>query len=86
VAGTLARARTPIPVVTFCTGGIRCEKAAPLLLQLGHPSVFQLSGGILNYFRCAGDAHYRGVCFVFDERAALDSALRPSCGQIPVQL
>ncbi|MEO8136927.1 MAG: rhodanese-like domain-containing protein [Betaproteobacteria bacterium] len=84
-AGTLVRTSTATPVVTFCTGGIRCEKAAPLLLQLGHPSVYQLSGGILNYFRCAGDAHYRGDCFVFDERTALDSALQPSRGQSPVQ-
>ncbi len=78
--------RTSAPVVTFCTGGIRCEKAAPLLLQLGHKQVFQLSGGILNYFRRAGQAHYHGDCFVFDERAALDSALHPAVDQNPVQL
>lgn len=83
-AGTLER--SDVPVVTFCTGGIRCEKAAPLLLQLGHERVFQLSGGILNYFCRAGDAHYRGDCFVFDERTALDSALQPAPDQNPVQL
>jgi UPF0176 protein len=65
------------PVVTFCTGGIRCEKAAPLLLQNGHRNVFQLSGGILRYFERVGSAHYRGTCFVFDERIGLDPTLTP---------
>ena len=63
-------------VVTFCTGGIRCEKAAPLMMQNGFASVYQLDGGILKYFEeCAG-AHYEGNCFVFDERIALDPALQ----------
>jgi UPF0176 protein len=66
------------PVVTFCTGGIRCEKAAPLLQSLGHPDVYQLDGGILRYFELEGGAHYRGDCFVFDERVALDHGLRPA--------
>ncbi|MEO7725462.1 MAG: rhodanese-like domain-containing protein, partial [Chthoniobacterales bacterium] len=64
------------PVVTFCTGGIRCEKAAPLLELVGFSNVFQLDGGILNYFAECGGAHYEGDCFVFDKRVALDSALR----------
>ncbi|MGE3180293.1 MAG: rhodanese-like domain-containing protein [Phycisphaerae bacterium] len=64
------------PVVTFCTGGIRCEKAAPYLEQLGFEEVYQLDGGILKYFEECGGAHYRGTCFVFDERVALDAALR----------
>ena len=63
-------------VVTFCTGGIRCEKAALLMEELGFENVFQLEGGILNYFEKAGDAHWWGDCFVFDERAALDAQLR----------
>jgi len=62
-------------VVTFCTGGIRCEKAAPLLRQIGHRNVFQLSGGILRYLERVGSAHYRGACFVFDERVDLDTNL-----------
>jgi UPF0176 protein len=66
------------PVVTFCTGGIRCEKAAPLLQSLGHPDVYQLDGGILRYFELEGGAHYRGDCFVFDDRVALDHGLRPA--------
>ncbi len=64
------------PVVTFCTGGIRCEKAAPLLEMAGFTQVFQLDGGILRYFEECGRAHYDGDCFVFDKRVALDSSLR----------
>jgi len=64
-------------VVAFCTGGIRCEKAAPVLIQKGFRSVFQLEGGILQYFEECGDAHFNGRCFVFDERVALDGNLEP---------
>lgn len=63
------------PVVTFCTGGIRCEKAAPHLLHLGFKEVYQLDGGILQYFKDCGNAHYNGECFVFDRRVALDENL-----------
>ncbi len=65
------------PVVTFCTGGIRCEKAAPYLESLGYREVYQLDGGILNYFETCGGAYYRGNCFVFDERVALTPELKP---------
>ena len=64
-------------VVSFCTGGIRCEKAAIYLREAGVDNVWQLDGGILKYFEQAGGAHYRGECFVFDEREALDAALAP---------
>jgi UPF0176 protein len=64
------------PIVTFCTGGIRCEKAAPWLVSRGYREVYQLDGGILNYFEQCGGAHFRGNCFVFDERVALDVGLR----------
>ena len=64
------------PVVTFCTGGIRCEKAAPYLQQAGFKQVFQLDGGILKYFEECGAAHYDGECFVFDRRVGLDPALQ----------
>ncbi|MES2885191.1 MAG: sulfurtransferase [Pseudomonadota bacterium] len=63
-------------VVTFCTGGIRCEKAAPWMLAAGYQNVVQLEGGILNYFEHCGSAHYTGGCFVFDERRALDGDLQ----------
>ena len=72
-----ARDRT---IVTFCTGGIRCEKAAPWLISQGFRDVYQLEGGILNYFEQCGGAHFRGACFVFDERVALDAGLHPDRG------
>jgi UPF0176 protein len=62
-------------VVTFCTGGIRCEKAAPFLEELGFRDVYQLDGGILRYFERCGGKHYNGECFVFDKRVAVDSKL-----------
>jgi UPF0176 protein len=58
-------------VVSYCTGGIRCEKAAIYLSELGLPDVYQLDGGILQYFEDTGGAHFEGDCFVFDERVAL---------------
>jgi len=76
-----AAARLPValkdqPIVTFCTGGIRCEKAAPYLQQAGFKQVFQLDGGILKYFEECGAAHYEGECFVFDRRVGVDPALQ----------
>ena len=68
-------------VVTFCTGGIRCEKAAPLLQREGFTDVHQLDGGILKYLETCGSAHYDGTCWVFDERVALDAALQPASAQ-----
>ena len=58
-------------VISFCTGGIRCEKAAIFMRNAGLAHVYQLEGGILKYFEEIGDAHYHGGCFVFDEREAL---------------
>lgn len=66
------------PVVMFCTGGIRCEKAGPLIQGRGFGEVYQLDGGILAYLERHGQAHYRGDCFVFDKRVALNGDLRPS--------
>ena len=66
-------------VISYCTGGIRCEKAAIYLQQQGLDGpVYQLDGGILKYFEEVGSAHYRGDCFVFDQREALDAGLAPS--------
>jgi UPF0176 protein len=62
-------------VVTFCTGGIRCEKAAIHMQNIGYDSVYQLDGGILKYFEEVGGAHYQGDCFVFDRRTALNPEL-----------
>lgn len=61
------------PVVMYCTGGIRCEKAALVMMNAGYSEVYQLEGGILNYFKEVGDKHYRGNCFVFDERITVNS-------------
>ncbi len=65
-------------VVSYCTGGIRCEKAAIFLREAGVERVLQLEGGILKYFEQAGGRHFEGECFVFDERDRLDPALRPA--------
>ena len=64
-------------VVSFCTGGIRCEKAAIYLQEAGVANVYQLDGGILKYFEDCGQAHFEGECFVFDDRRAVDAALHP---------
>ncbi len=66
------------PVVMFCTGGIRCEKAGPFMEHEGFQNIFQLDGGILKYFEECGGAHYEGECFVFDQRVGVDPALRES--------
>ncbi len=63
------------PVVTFCTGGVRCEKAAPWMLQNGFKEVYQIEGGILNYLEQCGGDHWDGDCFVFDDRVEVDAQL-----------
>jgi len=73
--GTLRRDK---PVVTFCTGGIRCEKAAPWMIEQGFSEVHQIEGGILNYFECTGGKHWQGECFVFDDRVEVDKQLSPT--------
>jgi UPF0176 protein len=65
-------------VVSYCTGGIRCEKAALHMRDLGMPHVYQLEGGILKYLEQTDGAHWRGDCFVFDGRGAIDKQLLPS--------
>jgi UPF0176 protein len=68
-------------VVSFCTGGIRCEKAALWMRAAGMTNVLQLEGGILGYFETVGSHGYAGSCFVFDERVALDAELKPALGE-----
>lgn len=65
-----------LPVVTFCTGGIRCEKAATWMQTQGYDNVYQLEGGILEYFKKCGSEHYHGECFVFDKRVGIDAHLQ----------
>jgi UPF0176 protein len=64
-------------VVSYCTGGIRCEKAA-MVLEAQGLTAWQLDGGILKYFEDTGGKHYHGNCFVFDEREALQADLSPT--------
>lgn len=64
------------PIVMFCTGGIRCEKAGPFMEREGFKHVFQLEGGILKYFEECGETHYDGECFVFDQRVGVDPSLQ----------
>jgi RluA family pseudouridine synthase len=66
------------PIVMFCTGGIRCEKAGPFMEREGFRHIYQLEGGILKYFEECGAAHYEGECFVFDQRTGLDAHLQPT--------
>jgi UPF0176 protein len=66
------------PLVMFCTGGVRCERASLVARDQGFEEVYQLEGGILRYFEKVGGAHYRGDCFVFDYRVALTPELRES--------
>lgn len=64
-------------VAMYCTGGIRCEKTGAWMEKLGL-DVYELEGGILNYFQAMPDAErdWEGECFVFDNRIALDTTLR----------
>ena len=70
-------------VVSFCTGGIRCEKAALYMREAGVQDVWQLEGGILKYFEETGGEHFRGACFVFDERETLGPDLQARREQPP---
>ncbi len=65
-------------VAMYCTGGIRCEKFAPYLKQMGFSEVYQLRGGILEYLKRtpAEEILWEGECFVFDERVSVDRSLR----------
>ncbi|MCB0346232.1 MAG: hypothetical protein KDD66_14030 [Bdellovibrionales bacterium] len=65
-------------VLMYCTGGIRCEKAALEMKRRGYEEVFQLQGGILNYLAHYPNGKFNGECFVFDHRVAVDGDLEPS--------
>lgn len=78
-AATLPDSMKSKPVVMYCTGGIRCEKASALFIdKLGFKEVYQLDGGILNYLKECGYAHYEGECFVFDERVTSNQKVKSS--------
>lgn len=59
-------------IITYCTGGVRYEKASALLKENGFDKVYQLHGGIINYGKEVGNSHWEGKCFVFDTRGAVD--------------
>jgi UPF0176 protein len=56
------------PIVTFCTGGVRCEKASAYLREQGFKNVRQLHGGIHVYAEKTGGKYFEGELFVFDKR------------------
>jgi UPF0176 protein len=67
-------------IAMFCTGGIRCEKFAPYMKEIGFENVYQLEGGILKYLEEVSpeDQRWNGECYVFDTRVTLDERLKPS--------
>lgn len=69
-------------VAMFCTGGIRCEKFAPYMKQIGFEEVYQLDGGILKYLEetPVEETLWEGECFVFDERITVDANLNKGSG------
>lgn len=66
------------PLLMFCTGGIRCEKALLEAEELGYHNTYQLDGGILKYLEEFPEGKFEGECFVFDNRVAVDAQLLPS--------
>jgi UPF0176 protein len=62
-------------IVMYCTGGIRCEKASVVMENAGFENVKQLKGGILGYFEETDGSYWKGDCFVFDQRVAVDTDL-----------
>lgn len=76
-AAELAKSAAGRPLAMFCTGGIRCEKATALMLELGFDAVYHLQGGILKYLEeiPVADNRWQGECFVFDTRVAVDREL-----------
>ena len=73
----------------YCTGGIRCEKALPIMKEQGFKKIYQLEEGILNYLKKHPNSYFKKDCFVFDHRVALNQNLEasqnytlcPHCGQ-----
>lgn len=76
--------KTHPKIAIFCTGGIRCEKASAYMLATGFPEVYHLDGGILKYLETvpADDSLWRGDCFVFDERGAVEHGVKPGAHRL----
>lgn len=68
-------------VAIYCTGGIRCEKAGPLMQKYGIDT-YQLKGGILKYFEDTPASQWNGECFVFDYRVSVDKQLQPGSNEL----
>lgn len=66
------------PVLMYCTGGIRCEKAIEEMYAQGYQEVYQLDGGILKHFEECPHTEFEGECFVFDHRVSVDQNLQPT--------
>jgi UPF0176 protein len=64
-------------IVSYCTGGIRCEKAVLHMHDVGLDHAYQLDGGILKYLEQTDGKYWQGDCFVFDARGALGTDLLP---------
>ena len=60
------------PILTYCTGGIKCEKASAYLMEKGFKNVYQLHGGIIKYGKEVGGEDFLGRCYVFDNRLSVD--------------
>ena len=72
-------------IAMFCTGGIRCEKTTAFMKEQGFKRVYQLHDGILNYLGVIpeGESLWKGSCFVFDDRVAVDQHLNRVYPQLP---
>ncbi len=81
-------------ILTYCTGGIKCEKATAMLKAQGFNEVYQLEGGILNYAQKEKGEDFEGKCYVFDERVVIDvNQVNPShtstcvhCGKLSARM
>ena len=68
-------------IITYCTGGIKCEKASSYLLEQGFENVYQLHGGIIKYGLEEGGEDFEGKCYVFDSRISTDvNSVNPTKG------
>lgn len=72
------RVKKDKPLLMYCTGGIRCEKAVLEMRRRGFKEVYQLHGGILKYLEAFPNDQFEGECFVFDDRVAVDQNLSAS--------
>jgi UPF0176 protein len=63
------------PIVTYCTGGIRCEILTPIMKARGFKEIYQIDGGIVRYGEARGnDGLWEGSLYVFDKRISMDFA------------